>query len=139
MIDNPLPDQVMQEMDRVHLAWEFEELCKDHAYKLAEDNFVFEELIGDFQEWFFLYCIDHSEDEYVRSFPDDKDLIDQWWEEMEDTYDEYYSPYNIDPAPNGDSPYSDAEYIITPKERNKKALESKRESHGRDHNIPFNW
>ena len=28
---------------------------------------------------------------------------------------------------------------ITPEERNKKALESKRESHGRDHNIPFNW
>ena len=139
MIDNPLPDQVMQEMDRVHLAWEFEELCKDHAFKLAEDNFVYEELIGDFQEWFFLYCIDHSEDEYVRSFPDDKDLIDQWWEEMEDTYDEYYSPYNIDPTPDGDSPYSDAEYIITPEERNKKALESKRESHGRDHNIPFNW
>ena len=53
--------------------------------------------------------------------------------------DKYNSPYDIDPAPDGDSPYSDAEYIITPKERNKKALESKRESHGRDHNIPFNW
>ena len=100
MIDNPLPDQVMQEMDRVHLAWEFEELCKDHAYKLAEDNFVYEELIGDFQEWFFLYCIDHSEDEYVRSFPDNKDLIDQWWEEMEDTYEEYNDPYDIEPTDN---------------------------------------
>ena len=96
MIDNPLPDQVMQEMDRVHAAWEFEELCKDHAYKLAEDNFVYEELIGDFQEWFFLYCIDHSEDEYARSFPDDKDLIDEWWDEMEDNYDEYNNPYDIE-------------------------------------------
>ena len=45
----------------------------------------------------------------------------------------------FDPTPDGDSPYSDAEYIITPEERNKKALDSKRESHGRDHNIPFNW
>ena len=97
MIDNPLPDQVMQEMDRVHAAWKFEELCKDHAFKLAEDNFVYEELIEDFQDWFFLYCIDHSEDEYARSFPDDKDLIDEWWDEMEDHY-EYKDPYDIAPS-----------------------------------------
>ena len=140
MIDNPLPDQVMQEMDRVHAAWEFEELCKDHAFKLAEDNFVYEELIGDFQEWFFLYCKDYSEDEYARSLPDDKDLIDEWWGDEGDLYDDYISPYeDYDPTPDGDSPYSDAEYIITPEERDRKALESKRESHGRDHNIPFNW
>jgi len=138
MIDNPLPDQVMQEMDRVHAAWEFEELCKDHAFKLAEDNFVYEELIGDFQEWFFLYCIDHSEDEYARSLPDDKDLIDEWWGDEGDLYDDYISPYeDFDPTPDGDSPYSDAEYIITPEERDRKALESKRESHGRGN--PFNW
>ena len=98
MIDNPLPDQVMQEMDRVHAAWELEELCKDHALKLATDNFVYEELIGDFQEWFYLYCIDHSEDKYVRSFPDDKSLIDEWWDEMEDNYDEYNDPYDIEPT-----------------------------------------
>ncbi len=98
MIDNPLPDKVMQEMDRVHAAWELEELCKDHAHKLATDNFVYEELIGDFQEWFFLYCMDHSEDEYARSFPDDKDLIDEWWDEMEDNYDEYNNPYDIEPS-----------------------------------------
>ena len=138
MIDNPLPDQVMQEMDRVHAAWEFEELCKDHAYKLAEDNFVYEELIGDFQEWFFLYCIDHSEDKYARSLPDDKDLIDEWWSDEGDLYDDYISPYeDYDPTPDGDSPYSDAEYIITPEERDRRAFESKRESHGRGN--PFNW
>ena len=125
MIDNPLPEQVMQEMDRVHLAWEFEELCKDHAHKLATDNFVYEELIGDFQEWFFLYCIDHSEDEYVTSLPDDKDLIEEWWEEIGDHYDEYDSPYNIDPTPSADCPYSDAEYIVTAKERSKIAFEQK--------------
>ena len=45
----------------------------------------------------------------------------------------------FDPTPDGDSPYSDAEYIITPEERDRKALKNKRESHGRDHNIPFNW
>ena len=137
MIDNPLPDQIMQEMDRVHLAWEFEELCKDHALKLAKDNFVYEELIGDFQEWFFLYCKDHSEDEYARSLPDDKNLIDEWWGDEGDLYDDYISPYeDFDPTPDGDSPYSDAEYIITPEERDRKALENKRESHGRGN--PFN-
>ena len=138
MIDNPLPDQIMQEMDRVHAAWEFEELCKDHAFKLAEDNFVYEELIGDFQEWFFLYCTNHSEDEYARSLPDDKDLIDEWWSDEGDLYDDYISPYeDYDPTPDGDSPYSDAEYIITPEERDRRAFESKRESHGRGN--PFNW
>ena len=125
MIDNPLPEQTMREMDRVHLAWEFEELCKDHAHKLATDNFVYEELIGDFQEWFYLYCLDHSEDEYVKSLPDDKDLIDEWWEEIGDHYDEYDSPYDIDPTPDTDSPYSDAEYIITAEERSRKAFEQK--------------
>ena len=44
-----------------------------------------------------------------------------------------------DPTPDGDSPYSDAEYIITPEERNRNALKSKQESHDRDHNIPFNY
>jgi len=140
MIDNPLPDQVMQAMDKAHSSWELEELCKDHAFKLAQDNFVYEELIGDFQEWFFLYCKDHSEDEYARSLPDDKTLIDDWWDEEGDIYDDYISPYeNFDPTPDGDSPYSDAEYIITPEERDRDALRSKQESHGRDHNIPFNY
>ena len=137
MIDNPLPDQVMQEMDRVHLAWEFEELCKDHAFKLAEDNFVYEELIGDFQEWFFLYCIDHSEDEYARSFPDDKDLIDEWWSDEGDLYDDYISPYeDYDPTPEylyGNS----GEPPLSPEERDRIAFQSKTESHGRGN--PFNW
>ncbi len=45
----------------------------------------------------------------------------------------------FDPTPDGDSSFSDAEYIVTPKERDQNALRSKQESHGRDHNIPFNW
>ena len=125
MIDNPLPDQVMQEMDKVHAAWEFEELCKDHAFKLAEDNFVYEELIGDFQEWFFLYCVDHSEDEYARSLPDDKDLIHEWWEEEGDVYDDYFSPYDIDPTPQYLYDDTGGEPSISAEERNRKAFEQK--------------
>ena len=43
----------------------------------------------------------------------------------------------FDPTPDGDSPYSDAEYIITPQERDRNALRSKQESHGRGN--PFDW
>ena len=85
------------------------------TFKLAEDNFVFEELIEDFQDWFYMYCIDHPEDTYAAALPDDSTLIDDWWDWVQDFYkDEYNSPYDIDPTPDGDSPYSDAEYIITP-------------------------
>ena len=99
MIDNPLPDQVMEEMDKIHLASEFEELCKDHAQKLAKDSFVFEELIEDFQDWFYMYCIDHPEDRYASSLPDDSTLIDDWWDWVQDFYkDKYNSPYDIEPT-----------------------------------------
>ena len=113
MIDNPLPDQVMAEMDKVAHARNFEEKCRDDAKELCED---------------------HSEDQ----LDGDKDLIDSWWDEEGDLYDDYISPYeDFDPTPDGDSPYSDAEYIITPEERDRMAFESKRESHGRGN--PFNW
>ena len=99
MIDNPLPDQVMEEIDKLHLASEFEDLCKDHALKLAQDNFVFEELIEDFQDWFYMYCIDHPEDRYASSLPDDSTLIDDWWDWVQDFYkDQYNSPYDIEPS-----------------------------------------
>ena len=78
-------------------------------------------------------------DRYAAALPNDASLINDWWDWVQDFYkNEYNSPYDIDPTPDENSPYSDAEYIVTPEERNKKALESKKESHGRDHNIPFN-
>ena len=134
MIDNPLPDQVMAEMDKVAHARNFEEKCRDDAKELCKDNYVFDSLIEYFQDWYFLYRVDHPEDQ----LDGDKDLIDAWWDEEGDLYDDYISPYeDFDPTPDGDSPYSDAEYIITPEERNRMAFESKRESHGRGN--PFNW
>ena len=126
MIENPLPDQVMEAMDKAHSSWELEELCKDHAHKLATDNFVYEELIGDFQEWFYLYFLDHSEDdEYVKSLPEDKDLIEEWWEEIGDHYDEYDSPYDIDPTPQYLYDDTGGESPISAEERNRIAFEQK--------------
>ena len=45
---------------------------------------------------------------------------------------------NYDPTPSGDSPYSDAEYIITPEERDRDAMNSIRESHAHRY-YSHNW
>ena len=45
---------------------------------------------------------------------------------------------NYDPTPSCDSPYSDAEYIITPEERDSNAMNSKRESHAHRY-YSHNW
>ena len=45
---------------------------------------------------------------------------------------------NYDPTPSGDFPYSDAEYIITPEERDRNAMDSKRESHSHRY-YSHNW
>ena len=95
MIDNPLPDQVMAEMDKVAHARNFEEKCREDAKELCEQNDVFSDLIEYFQDWYFLYRTDHLEDQ----LDGDKDLIDSWWDEEGDLYDDYISPYDIDPTP----------------------------------------
>ena len=133
MIDNPLPDQVMEEMDQVYLSRNFEEKCREDAKELCEDNYVFDSLIEHFQDWYFLYRTDHLEDQ----LDGDKDLIDSWWDEEGDLYDDYDSPYNIDPTPQYLYDYTGGEPPISAEERNRMALESKRESHGRGN--PFNW
>ena len=113
--------------------------CKEHAKKVSEEHFVYPELIKHFQEWAWCICLDADSCLPSGGILDDgKEDINAWWDEEGDLYDDYISPYkDFDPTPNGDSPYSDAEYIITPEERNRMAFESKRESHGRGN--PFNW
>ena len=138
MIDNPLPAQVMAEKDQIALQRNFEDYCKTHAIEIAKHYNVYPELHDDFAEYYhdcmsqnphlFDHTCVHLDDSY----------IDDWWDEVGDFYDDITGgPYDIDPTPDGDSPYSDAEYIITPEERNRMAFESKRESHGRGN--PFNW
>ena len=139
MIDNPLPDQVMAEKDADDLSQKLEAECKEHAKKVCEEHSVYPELIKHFQEWAWCICLDADSCLPSGGILDDgKEDINAWWDEEGDLYDDYISPYkDFDPTPNGDSPYSDAEYIITPEERNRMAFESKRESHGRGN--PFNW
>jgi len=121
MIDNPLPDQVMRQMDADAEASRFEDYCNKQS-----------------KEWYHSYYCEHKNEVPIAVSAEDVDLINTWWDECGDLYDDYISPYeDFDPTPDGDSPYSDAEYIITPEERNRMAFESKRESHGRGN--PFNW
>ena len=38
MIDNPLPDQIMEEYDNFYINEKFEEHCTDTAKEIAKDN-----------------------------------------------------------------------------------------------------
>ena len=59
-------------------------------------------------------------------------------EKLSEVIDELDYVINYDPTPDGDFPYSDAEYIITPEERNRDSLNSKRESHAHRY-YSHNW
>ena len=137
MIDNPLPNQIMQQKDEEARSYIDQEYCYIKAKEICEEHEVHKDLIHIFQLYYHDCCLDPQK-ENPEEVLNTRDIIDEWWDENGDLYDDYISPYeDFDPTPDGDSPYSDAEYIITPEERNRMAFESKRESHGRGN--PFNW
>ena len=93
MIDNPLPDQVMQEMDTIQKAADFEDYCKNHAIEIAKHYNVYPELHDDFAEWYH---------DYMKQNPDlfdhtciylDSDYIVDWWEDNSYLFDDFDSPY----------------------------------------------
>ncbi len=84
--------------------------------------------------------LDNYIKEELKKSPPDRDFeVFSFEDQLYEIIDSLDEIIFFDPTPDGDSPYSDAEYIITPEERDRKAMESKRESHGRDHNIPFHY
>ena len=93
MIDNPLPDQVMQEKEMLQNAQDFEFYCFHHAKEIAEHYKVHPDLYDDFAEWYH---------DYMQQNPDlfdhtliylDSDYIVDWWQEMEEYFDDFNSPY----------------------------------------------
>ena len=50
MIDNPLPDQVMQERETLQKAQDFEDYCFYHAKEIAEHYKVHKDLIRDYHK-----------------------------------------------------------------------------------------
>ena len=93
MIDNPLPDQVMQELDMISKNAHFEDCCKTHALEIAKHYKVHEDLHEDFAEWYYDY-MEHNSDLFDPCFIIlDSDYIVDWWEAESYLYDDFDSPY----------------------------------------------
>ena len=93
MIDNPLPDLVMQELDSIVKNFDFKTLCEEHATEIAKHYKVHEDLHEYFAEWYH---------DYMQQNPDlfdhtcihlDSDYIVEWWEDNSYLFDDFDSPY----------------------------------------------
>jgi len=89
IIDNPIINQVMQEKDNTYLANQYYEHCSDTGKEVAKKYNLKSELYDDFIEYFTDLCTE-SDDGY--SLINDKSLIDDWWQENKDIYEDI-TPY----------------------------------------------
>ena len=95
MIDNPLPDQVMEDYDIAYISDQFNEHCFDKALEIAKEFDLLPEFHNDFADYFTELC---KESDEGYSLINEKSIIDDWWEENEHLYDDYLSPYEIEPT-----------------------------------------
>ena len=93
MIDNPLPDQVMQEKETLQKASAFEAYCKLHAIEIATDYKVYAALHDDFAEWYYDYMSQNPESFDHTCITLDSDYIVDWWEDNSYLYDDFDTPY----------------------------------------------
>ena len=100
MIENPLIDQTMSQNDKYYIADKYYEHCEDTAHTIAIKYNLNPDFIHLFTEWYTDLCLD-SDKGY--SLINDKSLIDDWWEENSDMYE--------DPSPYEDYEPSDYEII----------------------------
>jgi len=89
MIDNPLPDQVMEQKDNEYLSEQFYEHCADKAKEIAEEFNLLPEFLDDFIEYYADICCESDEG---YSLVNDKSLIDDWWDKNKYIY-ETKTPY----------------------------------------------
>ena len=90
MIDNPLPDQVMEEYDNLFINEKYEEHCTDRAKEIAETNNLHPDYYEPFIEFYIEEC--RESDRGYLLFSDDKYIIDIWWDHNKDLY-ETKTPY----------------------------------------------
>ena len=131
-IDNPLPDQVMRQMDADADAQSFESYCRSHAIEIAKHFKVLPDLHDDFAEWYHDYMSQNTWDpfDYTTIYLDDS-YIKDWWESEGEYFDDYDSPYSMaDPTPQHLYDNTGGEPPISAEERDRNSLDSKRESHG---------
>ena len=90
MIDNPLPDQVMQEKETLYVNEQFEEHCSDAAKEIAKDNNLNPDYYEPFIEFYIEEC--RESDRGYLLFSDGKYVIDIWWDHNKNLY-ETKTPY----------------------------------------------
>ena len=90
MIDNPLPDQVMEEKEAFYVNEQFEEHCANTAKEIAKDNNLNPDYYDDFIEFYIEEC--RESDRGYLLFSDGKYVIDIWWDHNKDLY-ETKTPY----------------------------------------------
>ena len=95
MIENPLENEVIQEKDNNYLSEQFYENCRDKAHEICKEFNVDESFYDLFIEWYTDLCLESDEG---YSLINEKSIIDDWWEENEHLYDDYLSPYEIEPT-----------------------------------------
>ena len=137
MIDNPLPDQVMEEMSLAYKSDQLNQACFDHGLEIAKHYNVHSEFQEYFAEWYQDYMTQNPHLFDPTCIHLDSDYIDDWWEEhgenlIEDKWGELGNsgPYDIDPTPQYLYDDTGGEPPISAEERNHNSLDSKKESHG---------
>ena len=89
MIDNPLPDQVMEEYDNNYLSEQFYEHRTDEAHQIAKQFNLKSELIDDFTEYYLDQCLESDEGYCLVN---DASLLKEWWDKNKYIY-ETETPY----------------------------------------------
>ena len=83
MINNPLPDQVMEEYDNNYLSEQFYEHRTDEAHQIAKEFNLKSELIDDFTEYYLDQCLESDEGYCLVN---DESLIEEWWDKNKYIY-----------------------------------------------------
>ena len=89
MINNPLPDQVMEEYDNNYLSEQYYEHRTDEAHQIAKEFNLKSELIDDFIEYYLDQCLESDEGYCLVN---DESLIEEWWDKNKYIY-ETKTPY----------------------------------------------
>ena len=129
MIDNPLPNQIMEQKDADWSTYDVAMHCYTKAKEICEEHSVHKDLVHIFQLYYHDCYLDPQK-ENPEEVLNTKDIIDEWWDENGDDYDDYDSPYDIDPTPQYLYDDTGGEPPISAQERAWNSFDSKRESHG---------
>ena len=83
MINNPLPDQVMEEYDNDYLSEQYYEHRTDEAHQIAKEFNLKSELVDDFTEYYLDQCLESDEGYCLVN---DESLIEEWWDKNKYIY-----------------------------------------------------